>query len=157
MLLLSILLIGCQRGRGPSTEPMSNETLATLSDGQVLCSIAADIQALRGSHPQLREFRAAKHCNPDALVIGYQYHCDPPAGGAGWRGGTPNPKPDGIWLHLDFHDPDSTAQIHTQPVVMPRTFRQRDVMLLVVQGEASPPLGPELEAILQRHGVTSGR
>ena len=148
----------CRTGStGTSTAPLPADTLAAMSEAEVLCSIADDIAALRPRYPQLAGFRTAKHCDPQQLEIGYQHHCDPPRGGAGWRGATPDPRPDGIWLHIDFHEPDSMAQIHTQPVVVRRTFRKLDVMVLMVEGQDVPSVSVEIQAILDRHGViTSG-
>lgn len=152
------LLVGCRAGPpATSAEPLPASTLAAMTDAEVLCSIAEDIEDLRPRYPQLIEFRAKEHCDAERLVIGYQHHCDPPAGGGGWRGATPDPRPDGIWMYIDLHDPSSMAQIHTQPVVPARTFRALDVMVLMVEGSEVPPVGGEIEAILGRHGVTSPR
>lgn len=151
--MLAVVLTACRSNSSATAEPIPASTLAAMSEADVLCSIAGEIEALKPSHPQLAEFQAAEHCDRDRLVIGYQYRCDPPAGGAGWRGATPSPRSGGVWLYLDFHDPSSKRQIHTQPAVPKRVFRDRDVMLLLVEGPGAPSIGLELEAILQRHGI----
>ncbi len=135
-----------------SSEPVSHAT-----PQQALCAIAEDLERTKADHPQLREFSAREHCDADKLVIAYEHACDPPQGGAGWSGATPAPRAEGIWLHLDFHDPSSTAQIHTQPIVMPRYYGDLKVMLLLREGEATSSIGAELEAIMARHGVTTTR
>src|SRR5439155_16106696 len=81
----------------------------------VLKSVARDIAALKSSYPQLRDFSATKNVNLDDFMISYQYHTHKFKGGGGWTAGVPNPDDDGVWFHIDFHDANSTAQIHTQP------------------------------------------
>jgi hypothetical protein len=66
----------------------------------------------------------------------------------------PNPDADGLWFHIDVHDPASTAQIHTQPMVEPLCLGRRRVSFLVLEGADAGAVGGELRAILGRHGVS---
>ena len=150
MLALACGAVACRPAA--SSKPVSHET-----SGQALCAIAKDLERSKSDYPQLRGFSARGHCDAQRLVISYEHDCDPPQGGGGWSGATPAPRPGGIWLHLDFHDPSSTAQIHTQPIVLPRYYGDLDVMLLLREGEATSSIGAELEAIMARHGVTTAR
>jgi len=125
-----------------------------LSHADAIRAIAKDIAALKGTHPQLVDFDVEKHCHPDRLVIDYDYHTHPPRHRGGWTAGVPNPDPDGVWFYIDFHDPDSMAQIHTQPVVPERRRGDKRVMFLMLQGEKTKSLSGPIEEILARHGVT---
>lgn len=141
----------------PTTTTTATTAAATVTHddpAQALCAIARDLEAEKSDFPQLRGFSAREHCDGVQLVISYEHACDPPQGGGGWSGATPAPRADGIWLHLDFHDPRSMAQIHTQPVVLPRRYGALDVTLLLREGSATHSIGPTLEAIMARHGVT---
>src|SRR5881296_3429102 len=79
--------------------------------------IARDIAGLKESYPQLKDFSVAEHLHTDRHEIWYSYHTHKPVGRGGWTSGVPNPDEDGIWFYIDFHDPRSAAQIHTQPAV----------------------------------------
>jgi len=124
------------------------------SDAAALCAIARDIETRKPDFPQLREFSAREHCDRDELVIRYAFHTHRGSGG-GWSGAVPNPDPDGVWFYIDFHDPASPRQIHTQPARQRRTLRRWAVMLLVLDGTDVPPLAPALDAILREHGVVN--
>jgi hypothetical protein len=115
--------------------------------------IAESIEALKGEYPQLAGFSVEEHFYPDRLTIAYDHRTYWPRRRAGWAGSVPNPHPDGIWFHLDFHDPGSTSQIHTQPVVPKRRYGEKQVMLLILEGKDTRSLQPALDRILQRHGV----
>lgn len=147
------------RTSGPESAP-AGEAKRTptepATEADALEAIARDIQKLGSSYPQLRAFRAREHFDRDALTIRYEHHTDPPNGGGGWTGAVPDPRPDGLWLHIDFHDPSSTAQIHTQPIVPPLHFKTKRVLLLLREGEATAPLTDALHEILERHGVQAG-
>jgi hypothetical protein len=65
----------------------------------------------------------------------------------------PNPDPDGVWFHVDLHDPGSAAQIHTQPVVEELRFGDKRVMLLVLDGARTEGLAGVLRQLLLDHGV----
>ena len=60
-----------------------------------------------------------------------------------------------MWFYIDFHEPNSTAQIHTQPVVPPLFFWDKKVMFLILEGKRTKELAGVLREILLRHGVTT--
>lgn len=124
------------------------------SHADAIRAIAADIAALKTSFPQLADFDVDKHCHPDRLMIEYGHKTHPPKHRAGWTGGVPNPDPDGVWFYIDFHDPKSTRQIHTQPVVLERRRSDKRVMFLILEGEKTKALAGHIDRILARHGVT---
>jgi hypothetical protein len=111
--------------------------------------IARDIEALGATHPQLAGFRAAEHLHRDQLVISYEFHTHPPRGRGGWTAAVPNPDADGIWLYVDLHDPQSTAQIHTQPVVPTIHVLGQTLFMLLLEGESTRPASGDLHAILE--------
>jgi len=117
-----------------------------------LRAIARDIAALKPVFPQLAAFDAQRL---DAAVpsLTYAFHTHAAAPGPGWSSGVPQPDADGIWFYLDFHDPNSTAQIHTQPVIAAQCFGARRVSLLMLEGSATRPLEGEIQKILRHHGV----
>lgn len=117
----------------------------------LLEAIARDIEALGARHPQLADFRAAKHFDREHLAIDYAFHTHASTHRGGWTSGVPNPDPDGIWLYIDLHDPGSTAQIDTQPVVPMIDVLGRKLMMLLLEGDAArPPAAGALHAILER-------
>lgn len=118
-----------------------------------LRDIARSIEALKPRYPQLAEFAASAHADVEALQITYAYRTEPPARTGGWTAGVPSPTDGGVWLYIDFHDADSTAQIHTQPVVPRYRLRDKRVMLLVREGPNTKPLEGALVRILLEHGV----
>jgi hypothetical protein len=72
----------------------------------------------------------------------------------GWTSGVPNPDDDGIWFYLDFHDPDSMAQIHTQPWVGRKMCLGKKIAwLLILEGQKTKPLAREILSILEKYGV----
>ena len=118
-----------------------------------LMAIAKDIESLKGEFPQLADFSAAKHYDAQRLVIGYAYKTHRPQGRAGWAGAVPNPDDDGVWFHIDFHDPDSGRQIHTQPDVPVMFYRDKKVMFLMLEGAQTQSLSGPINGILQKRGV----
>ncbi len=118
--------------------------------------IAQAIEGLKDEYPQLVDFAASKDCVVERLTIGYQYHIHQPEGRAGWAGAVPNPDEDGIWLHIDFHNPDPISQIHTQPFVMPLRFQDLSVMFLILEGSETKSVSQEMDAILRDIGVVAG-
>jgi hypothetical protein len=107
---------------------------------QALQSLARDIQALGREFPQLAKFSAEKNIDLDGLVIDYQYKTHAPHHRGGWTSGVPNPNDDGIWFYLDFHDPDSQAQIHTQPIVTTvLPFGKKVAFMLSLEGKNTQP------------------
>ena len=87
-----------------------------------LRAIAEDIAKLKNEFPQLKEFSLAANFSAENLIIDYEYHTHQSHIPGGWRAHVPEPDDDGIWFYVDFHEPTSTAQIHTQPVTFPYLF-----------------------------------
>jgi len=142
-----------QRAGPPVQQAVTDKGEQQMSHQQAIRAMAQDIQALAGRFPQLADFDAERHCDTEELIIGYAYHTHRPAGRPGWAGAVPNPDTDGIWFFIDLYDPDSSAQIHTQPMV-PRLQRgDKRVQLLILEGEKTRKLHAELWRILQKHGA----
>ena len=123
------------------------------SHEEVISAIAAEIEELKGEHAQLADFTAARNCHRELLSISYRYKTHPSKRRGGWVAQVPNPDADGIWFRLDIHDPDSTQQLHTQPVAPPMWLGEKRVTLLLLEGEATRSVLPAVHAILRRHGV----
>ncbi len=119
----------------------------------VMKAVAAELEALKPEFPQLADFSAARHLNLPALTISYAFHTHRPERRGGWTSGVPHPHDDGIWFHLDLHDPGSTAQIHTQPIVPSMRLGDKIVWLLILEGAKTPRLSERLWEILRRHGA----
>jgi hypothetical protein len=142
-LVLAAALAACAAGGGaPPPDPAS-----------VLRAVATDIEALGARHAQLAAFRAADHLDLAQARIDYAWHTHAAARTGGWTSGVPAPDADGIWLYIDVHDPASTLQIHTQPVVERLCLAGARVSLLVLEGDQVDPAAGELRRILERHGV----
>src|SRR5262249_51572008 len=86
------------------------------ADPAAVRASAADIAALAPEFPQLAQFRASDQ-RMDDLRIDYDYRTHRSSIRGGWRAAAPEPDADGIWFAINFHDPDSIAQIDTQPVM----------------------------------------
>jgi hypothetical protein len=121
----------------------------------VLRAVAREIEKLRVDFPQLKEFSAAHHARPEDLQIAYEFHTHRPQGRAGWVACVPNPDDDGLWFYLDFHDPGSMAQIHTQPVIPKGRLGKKSVMLLILEGAETPSVRGRIWQILEKNGVKS--
>ena len=118
-------------------------------------AIAGDIACLGTDFPQLREFSATQNVLFDRLAVDYAYRTHRHRGsGGGWQAQAPNPDDDGVWLYIDFHDADSRAQIHTQPVTPALCLSGKRVTFLLLEGARTKPLGERIGAILHAHGVT---
>jgi hypothetical protein len=128
--------------------PATDDTYAS-----TLQAIARSIEALKSDYPQLAEFSASAHSDVDGLKISYGYRTETPARTGGWTSGVPSPTEGGVWFYIDIHDPDSTAQIHTQPVVPRYGLKDKRVMVLVREGPNTRPLEGALVRILREHGV----
>ena len=135
----------------------SEDSVASLSYEEAIEAIARDIKELAGEFPQLREFSPGEHCDVEGLTISYGHKTHDPTGRGGWTAAVPNPDPDGIWFHIDFHPPDSTRQIHTQPVVLDRRYKDKKVMFLILEGEQTAKVSARLDEIMTTHGVTAPR
>lgn len=120
----------------------------------VLKRIAQDIEALRRDYPQLERFSVADDLDIDGLRVSYAYHTHRSARIGGWTAGVPNPDDDGLWFHIDFHDSNSTAQIHTQPMSFPGCIGQKRVSFLILEGTDTKPVGGAIGKILEDRGVT---
>jgi len=145
------------RADGPRTTRIVHPVEAA-SDADAIGAIARDLEALRADYPQLADFSAEAACDQMRLVVTYAYRTRAPTrSGGGWAAAAPAPEDDGVWLYLDFHDPASTAQIHTQPVVPALHRGPKRVMLLLREGARTRSLHAALMIILARHGVSPGR
>jgi hypothetical protein len=118
-----------------------------------LAAIARDLDALGARYPQFAAFSPKSHLDVAGLRIDYAFHVGPPSGGGGWTGAVPQPARDGVWLHIDVHAPDSTLQLHTQPMTAPLCLGDRRVSFLLLEGGRTRPVGERIDAILRRHGV----
>ena len=65
----------------------------------------------------------------------------------------PNPDDDGVWFYIDFHDPGSMAQIHTQPVVPKGVLGDKRAMVLILEGAETKPLADSIRDVLRKNGV----
>ncbi len=121
---------------------------------KVLQAIAEEISGLKLEFPQLAEFSPSAHLTIANLTLSYGFHTHRATQRGGWTAGVPNPDDDGVWFHLDFHDEESQAQIHTQPCVPSATLGDKIVWLLILEGAKTKPLAGRIWAILERHGAT---
>jgi hypothetical protein len=144
------------RADGPRTSLIVHPVMMA-SDAEAIQAIAQELEALRGQYPQLAGFTARTSCDPARLAITYAHHTHAPAQRGGWTAGVPSPDDDGVWLYLDFHDPASSAQLHTQPVVPHLHRGAMRVLLLLREGSRTKSLHGALLGILARHGVEPGR
>ncbi|MBI3017245.1 MAG: hypothetical protein HYY62_04535 [Deltaproteobacteria bacterium] len=120
---------------------------------KTLQGIANAIEALKNEFPQLKDFSASENLDQKRLVISYQFHTHEPERRVGWTGGVPNPDDDGIWFYIDFHEPGSMAQIHTQPVTIPLAFGKKRVSFLILEGQKTKRVGAYMMNILKKQGI----
>jgi hypothetical protein len=123
-----------------------------------LQAIARDIAALKPQFPQLQDFSPAKHVRVEELVISYELHTYRPQRQdghpfGGWSAYVPNPYSDGVWFHINFHDPESRSQIDTQPVAAHPCLGGKRITFLILEGKETKPLAGRIQAILTRHGA----
>lgn len=121
---------------------------------EILENIADEISTLKESYPQLAEFSTTKNLQTESLTISYEYKTHEPKRRGGWTSGVPNPDPDGLWFYIDLHDPNSIAQIHTQPVVQKGVVGEKEVMFLILEGEKTKPLSGKIWEILKNNGIS---
>lgn len=140
--LLALLLVG-----------FANMALADDLKIQFLEAVARDIEGFKGEYPQLEAFSASKQVDQEGLALSYDFRTHPSTHRGGWTAGVPNPDPDGLWFYIDIHSPDSTAQIHTQPVVPMLCLGTDRVMLLILEGAETKTVGGELWKLLEKHGA----
>ena len=115
--------------------------------------IAEEIGALKADYPQLKDFSPDKAVEMENLAISYGFKTHPSTRGAGWVAAVPNPDEDGIWFYIDFHDPSSTRQIHTQPVIAPAYIGDKKVTFLILEGKKTKPVEGKIWQILKNNGV----
>ena len=115
-----------------------------------LQDIARAIAGLKSEYPQLADFDAA---SAGAEKITYGYHTHAADRHGGWTAGVPNPDSDGVWFYIDVHAADSTALIHTQPVIAAQCLGDKRVSFLILEGAATRPVGAAIQEILRQHGV----
>jgi hypothetical protein len=140
------LLIGCL---------FMNASLTAVEPdySKIIQAIAQDIAGLKTEFKQLKMFSPATCADLERLTISYGYSTHQPQHRAGWRAGVPNPNEDGVWFYIDLHDPNSQAQIHTQPVTMPLCFGDKRVSFLILEGKKTKSVGGRIGAILRKHGI----
>ena len=119
-----------------------------------ITAVARDIESLKPRYPQLQNFSLEKHVDPKNLWIDYAFHTRQAQHKGGWTSGVPNPEPDGIWFYIDLHDSNSTAQIHTQPII-PDYGRidGKIVWFLILEGAATKSIAQDIALIFKRHGA----
>jgi hypothetical protein len=124
----------------------------------VLGAVAADIEKLKADFPQLRDFSAGTHLRAEPPSISYAFRTHAPERTGGWTSGVPNPDVDGIWFHIDLHDPGSRQQLHTQPVTVPICLGESRVSFLMLEGRDTRSLyGPIWSALTKQGARQCGR
>ncbi|MBN1255836.1 MAG: hypothetical protein JXA50_11230 [Deltaproteobacteria bacterium] len=144
IILLAVFLCLLLGGRGMTTE---------IDYAKILEDVADRIASYKKDFPQLKEFSPTKNTNLQNLSIEYSFHTHPAQNKVGWRAGVPNPDDDGIWFYIDFHDSDSIAQIHTQPVVPTMCIGKKIAFLLILEGKNTKPLCDTIWGILEEYGA----
>ena len=129
-------------------------SFAARSKGQqFIDAVSQDIMKLKKEYPQLSDFSPAKHTESEKQKVSYGYRTHRAEHAGGWTSGVPNPDPDGIWFHIDVHDPKSTDQIHTQPMTAPVCFGKDKVSFLILEGTGTKSVSGEIWKILEKHGA----
>jgi len=119
----------------------------------ILKAVAIDIEKLKTEFPQLREFSAVKHLRAEPPSIGYAFRTHAPERTGGWTSGVPNPDADGIWFHIDLHDPGSKLQLHTQPVTPSLCLGESRVSFLLLEGRDTRSLYGPIWSALSKQGA----
>jgi hypothetical protein len=119
----------------------------------ILKAVAMDIEKLKTDFPQLRDFSAATHLRGEPPSISYAFRTHAAERTGGWTSGVPHPDPDGIWFHIDLHDPSSNLQIHTQPVTASLCHGESRVSFLMLEGRDAPSLYGPIWRALTKQGV----
>ena len=122
---------------------------ATSGPKDALQKMAAEIEHLKREFPQLEQFSATLNTDRARLVIQYAFHTHRAERRGGWTAGVPNPDDDGTWFYIDLHDAASTAQIDTQPSMLPMCFGRMRATFLILEGERTKPLAERLGTILR--------
>lgn len=127
---------------------------AELSYPETLKNIASDIEKLKSQYPQLNDFSINKNLNIEELSIDYEYHTHEPEKTGGWSSGVPHPNDDGVWFYIDIHDPSSTREIHTQPMMTaPMCFNDKKISMLILEGAQTKSINGEIWKILRSYGI----
>lgn len=151
-----VLVLGAQMGAGRGAragQDAQRKSDPADSYEATLRKIAHAIESLKAEYPQLSRFSLSAHFEAERLTITYGYLTETAPQTGGWTSGVPAPTADGVWIYLDFHSPDSTLALHTQPVVPRYRFREKRVMLLLREGTNTKTLSGKLVRILLDHGV----
>ena len=132
--------------------------IAQSTEAKFLKNVAQDIEKLKPDFPQLKDFSVRKHFDSSLKrrpvpAIVYSFHTHAAKHTGGWTSGVPNPDEDGVWFYIDLHDPDSTAQIHTQPETMSLCLGDQRVSFLSLEGAGTKSLEPAIREILRKHGA----
>ena len=122
---------------------------------EAIRSIGRDIAGLKPAYPQLAEFDAERNVHAASLLISYNHKTHRATVPGGWRAQVPNPDPDGVWFHIDFHPADSRSQLHTQPFTGRFVFRDQNVSYLMLEGTRTKSLHTAIWNILRQNGVVS--
>jgi hypothetical protein len=124
-----------------------------LSRLSTLKEIAADIEKLKVKFPQLHNFSAINNLQAEPPSISYMFRTHTSDRTGGWTSGVPSPDPDGIWFHIDLHDPDSKLQIHTQPVEASLCLEENKISFLILEGRETRSLYGPIWSVLKKHGA----
>jgi hypothetical protein len=149
-----VVLIGCLVALLPAAH---GHACAESPEVQALARIARGIEGLKATYPQLAGFSPA---NVDAatLTISYAHRTHRAQHAGGWTSGVPNPDDDGLWFHIDLHDPGSTAQIHTQPMTgTAQCLGDKRVGFLILEGAKTASVNAALWEVLREAGVKECR
>lgn len=150
-----VLGVGAGAGRAHAQAGMMREQRRDPAYEATLRAIAQDIEDLKSEYPQLADFSVERHFNAPHLRIAYEYRVGPRPRTGGWTSGMSSPKDDGVVLYVDFHDPKSNHEVHTQPRVPLYRFGDRAVMLLMLEGTATRSLRRAIVGIFEAHHVRS--
>ena len=127
-------------------------------DSGTLALIAGEIENMKEQYSQLHDFSRQANVNANTLAISYAYRTHKAKHAGGWTAGVPNPDEDGIWFYIDFHDPASTSQIHTQPAFRsPQCLGNMRVSFLILEGPRTASVSGAIWQALKKHGVAECR
>jgi hypothetical protein len=135
------------------SSPQIEAPAVVQDDLGILQAVARDIEALKPEFPQLRDFSATAHLDTRSVRIAYAFHTHAPEKRGGWTSGVPHPDDDGVWFHIDIHDPDSTLQIHSQPMTAPMCLGDKRVSFLILEGQKTDSLYGPIWSTLARQGA----
>jgi hypothetical protein len=129
----------------------------SLSPTNALLAVAHDIEGLKARYPQLKAFVATNSVNLHLMRISYEFSTHEPLRQGGWTSGVPSPNKDGVWFIVDFHNPDSQLQFHTQPMYSKAYIADKVVMFLILEGAQTKSIQGDVWRILYTHGVTTNK